>query len=675
MDSTLLDQVRHLCRDRAAYEHLKAILVQQERVHQISWEERYEKLIAAQSSDSQTDIFSNIIAREKAIAQLADAIQRSPSLELVLQIAVQVAQKLLQVDRVAIFRCYPDGRGEFTTDAIASGLTSLADMPERQLSLARHMIESTDPEQSAQTIDSIRTSSLSSHIVTLLEQIGISSYAANKIYAGQDVWGTLVAFHGSVYHSWSESDRTSLSLIAAQIGIAISLTNLRQQSQELTNDLQTLQIELDNLQQTVAELAEKSANSTDDQTINPNNQNVVGEEENNVLNKDLDSGDLEIEVIQLDKDTDVEESELETIISNAEEITNYSDDAISQNGLPPLYLAPDSLSPISSVDERIESDETELFDEPAISFTREDISYVIMPDNLKVISDIASAPDESDQDKSDQDKSDQDKSDQDKSLENSVAETEVILPETIILESSEAESSISEKSELESSEDEDVESQESELEIATPELATPELAEIEKPESCAAEELEPVTSKTDFLSEIQSNESAIPAPEIIRQEVLESEIKESEVESLDESQTGFDTTIDFSHNNEEEDEEPAIEPQFMETILEIAGNDLKATEFLLNVIDSYLEETPLLVQSIDRALAVDDRARLLQALNTLRSSSDYIGALTLSYQCRQLELAIRANYVVLIYACLSQVAIEAQRATDALRIARSRYAL
>ena len=670
MDSTLLDQVRHLCRDRAAYEHLKAILVQQERVHQISWEERYEKLIAAQSSDSQTDIFSNIIAREKAIAQLADAIQRSPSLELVLQIAVQVAQKLLQVDRVAIFRCYPDGRGEFTTDAIASGLTSLADMPERQLSLARHMIEATDPEQSAQTIDSIRTSSLSSHIVTLLEQIGISSYAANKIYAGQDVWGTLVAFHGNVYHSWSESDRTSLSLIAAQIGIAISLTNLRQQSQELTNDLQTLQIELDNLQQTVAELAEKSTNSTDDQTIddqtiNPINQNVVGEKENNDLNIDLDSGDLEIEVIQLDKDIDVEESELETIVSNAEETTNYRDDSISRNGLPPLFLVPDSIPPISDTDEGMESDETELLDEPAISFTREDISYVIMPDNLKVISDIASAPDESDQDKSDQDKS----------LENSVAETEVILPETIILESSESESSISEKIELELSEDEDVESQESEQEIATPELATPELAEIEKPESCAAEELEPETSKTDFLSEIQSNESAIPAPEIIRQEVLESEIKESEVESMDESQTGFDTTIDFSHNNEEDDEEPAIEPQFMETILEIAGNDLKATEFLLNVIDSYLEETPLLVQSIDRALAVDDRARLLQALNTLRSSSDYIGALTLSYQCRQLELAIRANYVVLIYACLSQVAIEAQRATDALRIARSRYAL
>jgi GAF domain-containing protein len=674
MDSTLLDQVRHLCRDRAAYEHLKAILVQQERVHQMSWEERYEKLFAAQSSDSQTDIFSNIIAREKALAQLADAIQRSPSLELVLQIAVQVAQKLLQVDRVAIFRCHPDGRGEFTTDAIAIGVTSLADMPERQLSLARHMIESTDPEQSAQTIDSIRTSSLSSHIVTLLEQIGISSYAANKIYAGQDIWGTLVAFHGSVYHSWSESDRTSLSLIAAQIGIAISLSNLRQQSQELTDDLQTLQIELDNLQQTVAELAERESKlpiesenvqNTEQLSTAINQQNVVEDQENNLVNTDLEPDDIETFASHEQKDTDVKESELETIVSNAEEIANFSDDASSQNGLPPLFLVTDSISPISDEDEEMESndptllDETALLDKPAINFTRDDISYVIMPDNLRVISDISSVPDASDHDKS---------------IENSMAETEVILQETLILEPSESESSTTDNSELESTEPEEIDPQAFEQEIIDPELTEIELAKTEESEPFVFEELEPETTKTDILSEIQSMEPAIIAPELLKQEALESEIKESEVASIDGSHTSIDTTIDFSQNSEE-DEEPAIEPQFMETILDIAGNDLKATEFLLNVIDSYLEETPQLVQSIDRALAVDDRARLFQSLNTLRTSSEYLGALTLSYQCRQLELAVRANYVVLVYACLSQVAIEAQRATDALRIARSRYAL
>jgi len=273
--------MRHLCRDRASYEHLKAILVQQERVHQISWEQRDQKLLSAQTSNILTsdivtsDIFKSVVAREKALAQLADAIQRSPSLELVLQIAVQVAQKILQVDRVAIFRRHPDGSGEFSTDAIGSGITSLADMPERQLSLARHMIESIQTEYSVQMVDSIRTSSLSSHIVTLLEQIGISSYAANKIYAGQEVWGILVAFHGSADHSWADSDRTSLSLIATQIGIAISLTNLRQQSQELADDVQVLRVELDNLQQIVIEIAKNESKLIIKPDVNPICESII----------------------------------------------------------------------------------------------------------------------------------------------------------------------------------------------------------------------------------------------------------------------------------------------------------------------------------------------------------------------------------------------------------------
>jgi HPt (histidine-containing phosphotransfer) domain-containing protein len=123
----------------------------------------------------------------------------------------------------------------------------------------------------------------------------------------------------------------------------------------------------------------------------------------------------------------------------------------------------------------------------------------------------------------------------------------------------------------------------------------------------------------------------------------------------------------------DEDEEPVIDPQFMKMILMIAGDDHKGIEFLLNVIDSYLEEAPRLVQNIDKALAINSHARLLQSLNTLRLSSEYIGAVRLSYQCRQLESAVKANYVVLIYACLSRVAIELQQVTDSLRIERSRY--
>ena len=726
MDSTLLDQIRHLCRDRAAYEHLKAILVQQERVHQLSWEERYEKLISAQSTDAPaSDIFRNIIAREKALAQLADAIQRSPSLELVLQIAVQVAQKLLQVDRVAIFRSHPDGRGEFVTDAIATGLTSLAAMPERQLSLARHMIESTNTENSAQTIDSIRTSSLSSHIVTLLEQIGISFYAANKIYAGQEVWGTLVAFHGSAYHSWSDSDRTSLSLIAAQIGIAISLTNLRQQSQELTDDLQSLQVELNNLQQTVAEIAESATHATVTPDITsdstPSNSEITEpttqEAARNAQNdNNLEPNDLELNVNQADQDlddqeNDPEESESEKVDNNPEEITDFEYEPISQNGLPPLFLIPDSTLSLSEVEDEddtpvqpaiasnqddISADITPLepliefekddditpFEplidfakvviledktpvEPAIKFEKADISYVIMPDNLKVISVNES------------------ESEDVEPIAIELEETSVVTDDSVQVENPIPESSLEsnkidklEPSQLTASEPEITTPEpfpleNNETEIADSQLSQSENLESEnlEPENLESEAIAPETAELESMKAVEliASQSIEPEPETIAPQPIQPE-EQQETQQID-----VDITLGFDRDHD--DDEPAIEPQFMETILEIAGNDLKAKDFLLNVIDSYLEDTPRLIQAIDKALAVNDQPRLLQSLNALRSSSDYIGALTLSHQCRQLESAVRANYVVLIYACLSRVAIEAQRATDALRIARSHYKL
>ncbi len=667
MDSTLLDQVRNLCRDRAAYEHLKAILVQQERVHQLSWEDRHEKLISANSSDANSldskasDIFKNIIAREKALAQLADAIQRSPSLELILQVAVQVAQKLLQVDRVAIFRAHPDGRGEFAIDAIAAGVTSLADMPERQLSLARHMIE-----HAAQTIDSIRSSSLSSHIVTLLEQIGISSYAANKIYAEQEVWGTLVAFEGNAYHNWSESDRTSLSLIAAQIGIAISLNDLRQQSQELTDDLRVLQIELDNLQQTVLGISESI--HTDNSVIALDvtasiAQDVVEDGQINDLEPDdlelddLELDDLEPEISQVDQ---VDQDEEESKIFSNEEIEIFTSASISQNGLPVVFLAPNFSSPLSEIEDvdlasepEQEEFEQEEFEQKEFTLSETDASlseaYNLELNKIELAeAELAEAElAELEKNKAENPASNIQDS-QLSQIEN--LEPEELVLENLALVENEQVAIAPEETELEGIESQLSEAKELNLEGSEQDENAP--VELIEPELIEPELIEP--------------ESEILASELVQEQLIKSEILESEIEQIDHFQPDSEITLG-------EDEEIVIEPEFMETILEIAGNDLKATDFLLNVIDTYLEDAPRLVQAIDRAIAINDRARILQSLNTLRSSSHYIGALKLSYQCRQLESAVKANYVVLIYACLSQVAIEVQRVTDALRIERSRY--
>jgi HPt (histidine-containing phosphotransfer) domain-containing protein len=253
-------------------------------------------------------------------------------------------------------------------------------------------------------------------------------------------------------------------------------------------------------------------------------------------------------------------------------------------------------------------------------------------------------------------------------------ESSLVEPETLEVETSDTNEPSQNEIIPELSEPEVIESQLSDVatdEIPDSQLDEPVISDL----LTLGDTLEKFESEIDELQavelpEYQLQESTVDNPVVIH--LPEPEITEPEVKQTEDPQTDLKT---FQAEIAEDDRDPAIEPQFIETILAIAGHDIKGINFLLGVIDSYLEDTPRLVQAIDKAIAVNDHAKILQALSSLRSSSDYVGALALSYQCRQLESAVKANYVVLIYACLSQVAIEAQRATDTLRIERRRYAL
>ncbi len=601
MDSTLLDQIRHLCRDRAAYEHLKAILVQQERIHQLSWEEQSAKLLATSEAQG-TDAFGNIIAREKALAQLAEAMQRSPSLDLVLQIAVQSAQKLLQVDRVAIFRHYPDGLGEFITDAIATGVPSLAEMPERQHSLTRHIIESTQSEDSVQIFNSITNSSLSTHSINLLEQIGIASYAANKIYAGQKLWGTIIAFHSSNYHSWSEVDRTSLALISAQIGIAIALSNLRHQSQSLAHDLQVLQLEVNNLQQAVNEIAkaEIAKAEINDDSIS---EYAVGEAIEQINLPIPASTALVIaakpEPFQELMPDPIPESIIDTVIQYLVDNKHQNNSIIYASKSSSLKLHTDYLE--------LNQEEQNVEEKGSIE-AKEDLEIIALPN--QDLFDTLEQPDEY------------------LSIDQNPLTPTFLIPDS--------------HTDLSDIQSEDIQSEE--ILVVVPE-------EVKPPQ---------------LLEEPMEEWELDDQPEEFIEEFIEEAIA-TENNTLEDSPPPV--YLDISPN----DLDPVIEPQFIETILMLAGNGQKATEFLVNVLNAYLQDAPNLFWEIDRAIAIKDQAQILQSLNSLRSSSDYVGALILSQECRRLESAVKADKDTLIRTCLSLLEIEVERAVAALEIERSRY--
>ena len=616
MDSTLLDQIRHLCRDRAAYEHLKAILVQQERVHQLSWEEQSAKLLATSEAQG-TDAFSNIIAREKALAQLAEAMQRSPSLDLVLQIAVQSAQKLLQVDRVAIFRHYPDGLGEFITDAIATGVTSLAEMPERQHSLTRHIIESTQIEDSVQIFNSITNSSLSTHSINLLEQIGIASYAANKIYAGQELWGTIIAFHGSNYHGWSEVDRTSLALISAQIGIAIALSNLRQQSQSLAHDLQVLQLEVNNLQQTVKEIADAEIAKAE-------------------VNEDYIS---EAHISEIAVDEVIEQINSPTLVSTVPVIES-NPEAIRE----PKHEAIPEPIPESIIDTVLQYLVDNDHQNNSIISDRESSNLQLNTEHLELNQEDLNIKDE----------------------EPSQSEEELEIIETPSQDLFDT---------LEQPDEYFLIDQNSLTQTFLVPDSHADLSDIQ-PEDIQPEDIQPEDIPEEILVIVPEEDKNL---ELVEEPTEEWELDDQSGEFTEDAIATASNTLEDSSpavylDVAANDLDPVIEPQFIETILMLAGNGQKAIEFLINVIDTYLQDAPNLLWEIDRAITIKDQAQILQSLNSLRSSSDYVGALILSQECRRLEAAVKADDVTLIHTCLSQLESAVERATEALRIERSQYA-
>jgi HPt (histidine-containing phosphotransfer) domain-containing protein len=92
-----------------------------------------------------------------------------------------------------------------------------------------------------------------------------------------------------------------------------------------------------------------------------------------------------------------------------------------------------------------------------------------------------------------------------------------------------------------------------------------------------------------------------------------------------------------------------------------------ADQFLIQLIDVYVEETPLLIQAMDTAVAQTDAAAMQKAAHTLKSSSASLGAITLSKLCEQLERLGYSQTTTQAREIVAQVESEYERVKSALQ--------
>jgi CheY-like chemotaxis protein len=112
----------------------------------------------------------------------------------------------------------------------------------------------------------------------------------------------------------------------------------------------------------------------------------------------------------------------------------------------------------------------------------------------------------------------------------------------------------------------------------------------------------------------------------------------------------------------------ALDTKVLQAFRKTMGSN--ASVFLAQLIDIYLEETPLHLQVIETAVTQTDATTMQQAAHTLKSSSGYLGAITLSKLCEQLESLGNSGTTVGAQEIIAKLKSEYERVQAALQIER-----
>jgi HPt (histidine-containing phosphotransfer) domain-containing protein len=103
-------------------------------------------------------------------------------------------------------------------------------------------------------------------------------------------------------------------------------------------------------------------------------------------------------------------------------------------------------------------------------------------------------------------------------------------------------------------------------------------------------------------------------------------------------------------------------------LLETVGGD---REFLAELVETYLSDSPGLFAELRAAIAADDAATARRAAHTLKSTSASFGATGLAARCREIEASAAAGNLVGLGEAVKLAAADYAEVESALRAAVS----
>ncbi len=163
-------------------------------------------------------------------AEISQKIRQSLQLEEILQTAVAEVQKLLEVDRVLIFRLEPDGFGQIVQEKVVAGYPMAMGSAISDPCFNRSYHNRYQHGRVANIAD-ITQAGFKPCYVEFLQKFGVQASSIVPIHLRDQLWGLLILHHCRSTRQWQPKEIEISSQLATQLGIALAQSQLLEQEQ------------------------------------------------------------------------------------------------------------------------------------------------------------------------------------------------------------------------------------------------------------------------------------------------------------------------------------------------------------------------------------------------------------------------------------------------------------
>ena len=205
-------------------------------------------------SQFQAKLMESRLERERAISKLQERLRTAKNAQTVFQIATLDGRRLLDVDRVGIYRFNPDWSGKFIAESATPGWTNLVEtIPVIQDTYLQRTKGGRYKDGSCFAVDDIYNAGHQPCHVELLEQLEARAYMIAPIFgANRKLWGLIASYHNTAAYKWQPDEMETLRQLGLQVGMAMEQIDYIGQLQKKAEQEQTINRIAERIRQSLA---------------------------------------------------------------------------------------------------------------------------------------------------------------------------------------------------------------------------------------------------------------------------------------------------------------------------------------------------------------------------------------------------------------------------------------